>query len=147
MQDLLRIISKAMEECNLEWSPPTEPVWNRLDEWYLQPSRCHESSPQTPALFFPKVHNVASKMWHAPYSARAHIFSSALLTVVDGVNLHGYSKLSQIEEAIAAQLCPSALPKVKSATVHPIKSPATPQLISLGKRMWQQTRQLHPSIQ
>lgn len=128
MQDLLRIISKAMEERNLEWSPPTEPVWNRLDEWYLQPSRCHESSPQTPALFFPKVHNVASKMWHAPYSARAHISSSALLTVVDGVNLHGYSKLSQIEEAIAAQLCPSALPKV-------------------GKRMWQQTRQLHPSIQ
>lgn len=34
-QDLLRIISKAVEKLNLEWSPPTELVWNRLDEWFL----------------------------------------------------------------------------------------------------------------
>lgn len=31
-QELLRIIYKAVEEINLEWSPPMEPEWNRLEE-------------------------------------------------------------------------------------------------------------------
>ncbi len=60
-------------------------------------------------------------MWHAPYSARAHISGSALLTSVDGTDLSGYSKLPPIEEAVAAHLCPSTLLRVKSAAVHPNK--------------------------
>ncbi len=65
-------------------------------------------------------------MWHAPYSACAHISGSALLTSVDGTDLRGYSKFPPIEEAIAAHLCPSASLRVKSAAVHPNKPCRTP---------------------
>lgn len=86
-QVLLHITSMVVEELNLGWSPPTEPEWNRLDEWFLQPSLCCAAAPQRPTPFFPKVHKEVSKLWHAPYSAHAHVFGSALLTSVDGANL------------------------------------------------------------
>ncbi len=33
--ELFRVLSKAVEELGLEWSPPEEPSRSRLDEWFL----------------------------------------------------------------------------------------------------------------
>ncbi|KAK2870971.1 hypothetical protein Q8A67_023498 [Cirrhinus molitorella] len=33
--DLFRILTKAVEELGLEWSPPEEPSRGRLDKWFL----------------------------------------------------------------------------------------------------------------
>lgn len=33
--ELIPIMSKAVEELGLVWSPPEEPICSRLDEWFL----------------------------------------------------------------------------------------------------------------
>ncbi len=38
--DIFRILSNAVEELGLEWSPPEEPSRSRLDEWFL-PGHLH----------------------------------------------------------------------------------------------------------
>lgn len=65
------------------------------------------------------MHNKVPKMWHD--LAHAHISGLLLLTAVDDGDLLGYSKIPQVEEAIAAHLCPSTSLKVKSAVVLPNK--------------------------
>ncbi len=52
--ELFRVLSKAVEELGLEWSPPEEPSRSRLDEWFL-PGR-HQAPQQRPSPFFPEVH-------------------------------------------------------------------------------------------
>ncbi len=52
--ELFRVLSKAVEELGLEWSPPEEPSRSRLDEWFL-PGRC-QAPQQRPSPFFPEVH-------------------------------------------------------------------------------------------
>ncbi len=66
--ELVRVISKAVGELGLEWSPPQEPSRSRLDEWFLpgrQQAPRHRSSP-----FFPEVHDELTKSWRAPYASR-----------------------------------------------------------------------------
>ncbi len=45
--ELFRVLSKAVEELGLEWSPPEEPSRSRLEEWFL-PGR--QSGPSTTTI-------------------------------------------------------------------------------------------------
>ncbi len=103
---LLCVLSKAVKELGLEWSPPEEPSGRRLDEWFLLGHRqapCQRSSP-----FFPEVHDKLTRSWRAPYAARFCTFASSALTSVDGAEDKGYEKLPPLDKSVAAHLCPSS---------------------------------------
>ncbi len=51
-EELMRVLSKAVQELELTWNPPEEPVRSKLDSWYFSPHakltrghRCLSSSP------------------------------------------------------------------------------------------------------
>ncbi len=64
-EELIRIMTKAVNELELEWSPPEEPSRSRLDEWFLQGR--HQTLRQRSSPFFPEVHDELTESWHAPY--------------------------------------------------------------------------------
>ncbi|ROL52281.1 hypothetical protein DPX16_3433 [Anabarilius grahami] len=104
--ELFRVLSKAVEELDLEWAPLEEPSRSRLDEWFLP---CRRQAPrQRSAPFFPEVHEELAKSWRAPYSARLHTSHRSALTSVDGSEEKGYEHLPPLDEAVAAHLCPPA---------------------------------------
>ncbi len=80
--ELFRVLSKAVEELGLEWSPPEEPSRSRLDEWFLPGRR--QAPQQQPSPFFPEVHDELTRSWRSPYSARLRTSASSALTTVDG---------------------------------------------------------------
>ncbi len=88
-EEFVRVMTKAVSELRLEWSPPEEPSHSRLDEWFLparqQAPRRH-SSP-----FFPEVHDELTKSWCAPYSSQICSSASFALTSVDGAEEKGPS--------------------------------------------------------
>ncbi len=53
--ELLRVLSKAVEELGLEWSPLEEPSRSHLDEWFLPGRR--QAPRQRSLPFFPEVHD------------------------------------------------------------------------------------------
>ena len=116
--ELLRILSKAVEELHLEWAPPEEPTRGRLDEWYLPGPR--QATRQRSAPFFPEVHDELTKSWRAPYPARLRT-SSAALSSVDGSQEKGYEQLPPLDEAVAAHLCPPVAVGWKSNRALPSK--------------------------
>ncbi len=63
--NLFRILSNAVEELGLEWSPSEELSRSCLDEWFL--SGRHQAPRQRASPFFPVVHQEITKSWHAPY--------------------------------------------------------------------------------
>ncbi|ROL48618.1 hypothetical protein DPX16_0311 [Anabarilius grahami] len=103
---LFRVLSKAVEELDLEWAPLEEPSRSRLDEWFLPGRR--QAPRQRSAPFFPEVHEELAKSWRAPYSARLHTSHRSALTSVDGSEEKGYEHLPPLDEAVAAHLCPPA---------------------------------------
>ncbi|ROJ42279.1 hypothetical protein DPX16_1720 [Anabarilius grahami] len=104
--ELFRVLSKAVEELDLEWAPLEEPSRSRLDEWFLPGRR--QAPRQRSAPFFPEVHKELAKSWRAPYSARLHTSHRSALTSVDGSEEKGYEHLPPLDEAVAAHLCPPA---------------------------------------
>ncbi|ROL54924.1 hypothetical protein DPX16_12793 [Anabarilius grahami] len=104
--ELFRILSKAVEELNLQWAPPEEPARSRLDEWFL-PGRRRVPRQRT-APFFPEVHVELTKSWRAPYSARLRTSQQSAPTSVDGSSEKDYDSLPPLDEAVAAHLCPPA---------------------------------------
>ncbi len=64
--ELFRVLSKAVEELGLEWSPPEEPSRSRLDEWFLPGRR--QAPQQRPSPFFPEVHDELTRSWRSPPS-------------------------------------------------------------------------------
>ncbi|ROJ57633.1 hypothetical protein DPX16_23832 [Anabarilius grahami] len=104
--ELFRVLSKAVEELDLEWAPLEEPSRSRLDEWFLPGRR--QALRQRSAPFFPEVHEELAKSWRAPYSARLHTSHRSALTSVDGSEEKGYEHLPPLDEAVAAHLCPPA---------------------------------------
>ncbi len=62
--ELFRVLSKAVEELGLEWSPPEEPSRSRLDEWFLPGRR--QAPQQRPSPFFPEVHDELTRSWLVP---------------------------------------------------------------------------------
>ncbi len=81
-EELIRVMTKAVNELRLEWSPPEEPSRSRLDEWFL-PGH-HQALCQRSYPFFPEVHDELTKLWHAPYSSRIRPSASVALTSIDG---------------------------------------------------------------
>ncbi|ROL50609.1 hypothetical protein DPX16_23879 [Anabarilius grahami] len=104
--ELFRVLSKAVEELDLEWALLEEPSRSRLDEWFLPGRR--QAPRQRSASFFPEVHEELAKSWRAPYSARLHTSHRSALTSVDGSEEKGYEHLPPLDEAVAAHLCPPA---------------------------------------
>ncbi|ROL47140.1 hypothetical protein DPX16_18938 [Anabarilius grahami] len=104
--ELFRVLSKGVEELDLEWAPLEEPSRSRLDEWFLPGRR--QAPRQRSAPFFPEVHEELAKSWRAPYSARLHTSHRSALTSVDGSEEKGYEHLPPLDEAVAAHLCPPA---------------------------------------
>lgn len=93
--ELIRILTKAVEEQGLEWSDPEEATHSHLDEWFLQ-------RPMVP----PATNPVHEESWHASYSVCIHYYSSSALTSVDGTEKKRYSRLLPLEDAITMHLCP-----------------------------------------
>ncbi|KAF4101537.1 hypothetical protein G5714_017969 [Onychostoma macrolepis] len=116
--ELIRVLSKAVEDLGLKWSAPEEPAHGLLEKWYL-PGSSQQSSRQCPTPFLPAVHDELTKMWRAPYSARVNPSSAAALTTIDDADDKGYSKLSPLEEAVAAHLCPPSALGLKVHAAHP----------------------------
>ncbi len=77
--ELFRVLSKAVEELGLEWSPPEEPSCSRLDEWFLPGRR--QAPQQRPSPFFPEVHDELTRSWRSPYSARLRTSASSALHI------------------------------------------------------------------
>ncbi|ROK16092.1 hypothetical protein DPX16_22710 [Anabarilius grahami] len=117
--ELFRILSKAVEELDLEWAPPEEPSRSRLDEWFLPGRR--QAPRQRSAPFFPEVHEELTKSWRAPYSARLHTTHRSALTAVDGSEGKGYEHLPPLDEAVSAHLCPPAAVGWKTKRALPSK--------------------------
>ncbi len=91
--ELFRVLSKAVEELGLEWSPPEEPSRSRLDEWFLP--GCRQAPQQRPSPFFPEVHDELTRSWRSPYSARLRTSASSALTTIDGAEEKGYERMPQ----------------------------------------------------
>ncbi len=105
-EELMRVLSKAVQELELTWNPPEEPVRSKLDSWYFRSTR--KADARTSVPFFPDVHEQLVKTWSAPQSARVHSNTQAMFSHVDGAEAHGYVRSPPVEETVAAHLCPAA---------------------------------------
>ncbi|CAM4657092.1 unnamed protein product [Leuciscus chuanchicus] len=102
--ELLRLLTKAVEDLGLDWSLPDEPAPSRLDGCFLPGRR---STPHTrPAPFLPELHEEPTKSWKAPFSARLRSTVSSMLSLVDGAKDKGYLCIPPVEEPVATHLCP-----------------------------------------
>ncbi len=81
-EELMRVLSKAVQELELTWNPPEEPVRSKLDSWYFRSTRKADSRASVP--FFPDVHEQLVKTWSAPQSVRVHSNMQAMFSHVDG---------------------------------------------------------------
>ncbi len=117
--EFFRVLSKAVEELGLEWSPPEEPSRSRLDEWFLPGRR--QAPQQRPSPFFPEVHDELTRSWRSPYSARLRTSASSALTTIDGAEEKGYERMPQLDESVAAHLCPPTAIGWKAKASHPSK--------------------------
>ncbi|CAM4514717.1 unnamed protein product [Leuciscus chuanchicus] len=112
--ELLRLLTKAVDQLGLDWSPPKAPAPNRLDRCFLPSRRQAPASRSAP--FLPELHTELSKSWNAPFSARLRSPVSSTLSQVDGAAEKGYTQIPPVEEAVATHLCPpSARWRSKSA--------------------------------
>ncbi len=107
---------KRFKELGLEWSPPEEPSRSRLDEWFLPGRR--QAPQQRPSPFFPEVHDELTRSWRSPYSARLRTSASSAPTTIDGAEEKGYERMPQLDESVAAHLCPPTAIGWKAKTSH-----------------------------
>ncbi|KAL0161520.1 hypothetical protein M9458_045245, partial [Cirrhinus mrigala] len=117
--ELFRVLTRAVDELGLEWSPPEEPPRSLLDEWFLPGRR--QAPRRWASPFLPEVHEELTRSWRAPYSARLRTSSSFALTSVDGAEDKGYEKLPPLDESVAAHLCPPTAIGWKAKASHPSK--------------------------
>ncbi len=149
--ELFRVLSKAVEELGLEWSPPEEPSRSRLDEWFL-PGR-HQAPQQRPSPFFPEVHDELTRSWRSPYSARLRTSASSTLATVDGAEEKGYERMPQLDESVAAHPLPSAgrrKPVTRPSHAGPLQRSLDAPTLQLDRRLWRSTlwrffRSIRPS--
>ncbi len=90
-EELIRIMTKAVNELGLEWSPPEEPSRSRLDEWFLL--GCNQAFRQRSSPFFPEVQDELTESWRGPYSSLIRPSASVALTSVDGTEEKVYEHL------------------------------------------------------
>ncbi len=97
-EELIRVMTKAVNEFRLEWSPPEKPSRSRLDE-----------------CFFPGRHQALCQ--HLSPTRLA----SVALTSVDGAEEKGYDHLPPLDESVAAHLCPPTAIGWKARASHSSK--------------------------
>ncbi len=144
--ELFRVLSKAVEELGLEWSPPEEPSRSRLDEWFLPGRR--QAPQQRPSPFFPEVHDELTRSWRSPYSARLRTSASSALTTVDGAEEKGYERMH-----ISAHPLPSAgrrKPVTRPSHAGPLQRSLDAPTLQLDRRLrhstlWRFFRSIRPS--
>ncbi len=119
-EELIRVMNKAVQELELAWTPPEEPVKSKQDSWYFRSSRCQVDT-RTSLPFFPDVHDQLIKGWSAPQSARVQSATQAMFSQVDGAEAHGYVRMPFIEETVAALLCPASAKTMASEFSLPSK--------------------------
>lgn len=103
----MRILSKAVQDLEIEWSSPQEPQRSKLDSWYFDSGR-HATAPRKSAPFLPDLQDEVTKAWATPQGVRARAGGSELFSKVDGAETYGYLHIPPVEEAVAAHLCPSS---------------------------------------
>ncbi len=118
-EELMRVLFKAVQELELTWSPPEEPIRSKLDSWYFRSTRKADSRASVP--FFPDVNEQLVKTWSAPQSACVHSNTQAIFSHVDGAEAHGYVRSPPVEETVAAHLCPAAAKTLGSDISLPSK--------------------------
>ncbi len=118
-EELMRVLFNAVQELELTWSPPEEPVRSKLDSWYFRSTRKADSRASVP--FFPDVNEQLVKTWSAPQSACVHSNTQAIFSHVDGAEAHGYVRSPPVEETVAAHLCPAAAKTLGSDISLPSK--------------------------
>ncbi|RXN24377.1 dynein heavy chain axonemal-like protein [Labeo rohita] len=91
-EELVKILSEAVQDLGLDWSPPEQPNKNRLDMWYLQSGR-QVGTPQRLAPFFPEVHEEISRSWCSPYSARTQAAKMLKMLDEEGPDSPTFKKL------------------------------------------------------
>ncbi len=82
---------------------------------------CGSLSFQRPSPFFPEVHDKLTRSWRSPYSARLRTSASSALTTIDGAEEKGYERMPQLDESVAAHLCPPTAIGWKAKATHPSK--------------------------
>ncbi len=110
-EELIIVMNKAVQELELAWNPPVEPVKSKLDSWYFRSSR-RQLNTRTSVPVFPDVHDQLIKAW----SGRVHSATQAMFSQVDGAEAHGYVRMPPVEETVAAHLCPAS-----AETIQPSK--------------------------
>ncbi len=118
-EELIRVMTKAVNELGLEWSRPEEPSRSRLEEWFLLGR--HQALRQRSSPFFPEVHYELTKLWRAPYSSWIRPSASVALTSIDGAEEKGYKHLPPLDESVAAHLCSPTAIGWKARASHPSK--------------------------
>ncbi len=116
--ELIRVMTKAVNELGLEWSLPEEPSRSRLDEWFLLG---HHQALRQHSPPFTKVHDELTKSWRTPYSSRFRPSTSTALTSVEGAEEKGHEHLPRLDESVAAHLCPPTAIGWKARATHPSK--------------------------
>ncbi len=109
-------------------APPEEPSRSRLDEWFLPGRR--QAPQQRPSPFFPEVHDELTRSWRSPYSARLRTSASSALTTIDGAEEKGYERMPQLDESVAAHLCPPTAIGWKAKANHPSKPCRTTSVLA-----------------
>ncbi len=108
----------------------TIPARSRQNGWgiwlYMQ-SFCHRilrfSSPSatTTSSTLTQKPTRRWRSWRSPYSARLRTSASSALTTIDGAEEKGYERMSQLDESVAAHLCPPTAIGWKAKASHPSK--------------------------
>ncbi len=83
--ELIRVMTKAVNELGLEWSLPEEQLAAGWMSGFYQVFTLRQCS----SPFFPEVHDKLTKSWCTSYSSRIRPSTSAALTSVDGAEEKG----------------------------------------------------------
>ncbi len=115
-EELIRIMTKAVNELGLEWSLPEEPSRSRLDEWFRLGH--HQALHQRSSPFFPEVHEKLTKLWRPLLVSHP---SFCFPCSVDGAEEKRYEHLPPLDESVASHLCPPRAIGWKARASHPSK--------------------------
>ncbi len=152
--ELFRVLSKAVEELGLEWSPPEEPSRSHLDEWFLPGRR--QAPQQRPSPFFPEVHDELTRSWRSPYSAASILplhLPSLGLTALKKRDMRGCLNWMSQWLHISAHPLPSAgrrKPVTRPSHAGPLQRSLDAPTLQLDRRLrrstlWRFFRSIRPS--
>ncbi len=117
-EELIRIMTKAVNELGLEWSPLTSHL---AAGWTSVFSRGTIKPPPTLVPLLPLKFIRAHDIVAHPHWSRIRSSALAALTSVDGAEEKGYKHLPPLDESVDAHLCPPTAIGWKARASHPSK--------------------------